>query len=225
MKCLIGIDNLNLIKIVQEYLKKIDRFNYIKITNDMNTAKSLLKEYDFDFMIASCCQQKDEEQNLLGWIRENNINIEVIYATYHNDLKNIQKAFRYGVCDYLILPLTFDRFNLAIQRVIEKILFLHSQKQFTQKEIDDYIALSALVHCTANDALMKINDKTLTRIKKYLDEFDKPFTANELADKIKLSRVTVRRYLECMAEEGMLKTKFNYGNIGRPQKLYFKDKQ
>ena len=35
MRCLIGIDNLNLIKIVQEYLKKIDRFSYIKITNDM----------------------------------------------------------------------------------------------------------------------------------------------------------------------------------------------
>ncbi len=224
MRCLIGIDNLNLIKVVQEYLKKIDRFSYVKITNDMNTAKKLLKEYDFDFMIASCCQQKDEDQNLLGWIRENNINIEVIYATYHNDIQNIQKAFRYGVCDYLILPLTFDRFNLAIQRIIEKILFLHSQKQFTQKEIDDYIALSTLMPCAGADSSKSINNTTLSKIKKYMDEFKEPFTANELADKIGLSRVTVRRYLECMSDEGFIKTRLQYGNIGRPHKLYYQDK-
>ncbi|MEX1378359.1 MAG: response regulator [Eubacteriales bacterium] len=223
MRCLIGIDNVSLINIVQEYLKKIDTFSYIKATNNLETAQKLLLEYDFDFMIASCCQQQDQSQRLLGWIREKNINIEIIYATYHNDLENIQKAFRYGVCDYLILPLDFERFSLAIQRVIEKILFLNSQKQFSQKEVDDYIALSALTHIKKSTSSKGISESTLTKIENYIKNINTSFSAERLAEEIGLSRVTVRRYLENMADDGQLKTKLEYGKIGRPVKLYYKD--
>ena len=223
MRCLIGIDNVSLINIVQEYLKRIDNFSYIKATNNLETAQKLLLEYDFDFMIASCCQQHDQSQRLLGWIREKNINVEIIYATHHNDLDNIQKAFRYGVCDYLILPLDFERFSLAIQRVIEKILFLNSQKQFTQKEVDDYIALSALAHIKKPTSSKGISESTLTKIENYIKNINTSFSAEKLAEEIGLSRVTVRRYLENMTDDGQLQTKLEYGKIGRPAKLYYKD--
>jgi len=223
MRCLIVIDSINLINVVQDYLKKIDKFNYVEITSNVETAKSLLVEKDFDFMIASCCSKTDENNNILWWIRQKNIDIEVIYATHNNNIKNILKAFRFGVCDYLLLPLSFERFNLAIQKVSEKILFLHSQKKFSQKEIDDYISLCSLDHIKKQLSSKGISDSTLTKIETYLANIDTYFSAEQIANEIGLSRVTVRRYLENMAEEGFLKTKLEYGKIGRPQKLYYKD--
>ena len=43
------------------------------------------------------------------------------------------------------------------------------------------------------------------------------FTAEELSEKIKVARVTVRRYLEYMEKEGLLEKLIEYGKVGRPQ--------
>lgn len=222
MRCLIAIDDNSLIIIVEEYLKKIDRFNYIESTSNLETAQKLLLEKDYDFMIASCCQHQDYSQKLLGWIRAKKINIEIIYATNYNDSNHIQQAFRYGVCDYLLLPLSFDRFHLAIQRVIEKILFSHSQKHFSQKEIDDYIELNATVHTKKLESSKGISNSTLEKIEKQLVSLDAPFTAEQLSQIMGLSRITVRRYLESMVDDELLDIQLEYGKIGRPHKLYMK---
>ena len=223
MRCLIGIDDDSIIELVEDYLKRIDKFSYIESSSNLETVQKLLLKKDFDFMIASCCQHQDYSQKLIGWIRAKKINIEVIYATRYNDLKHIQQAFRYGVCDYLLLPFTFERFNFAIQRVIEKILFLNSQSNFTQKEIDDYISLSTLKQPNNPTQTKSINNSTLKKIEKCLTNINYPFTADEIADAIGLSRITVRRYLESMVDEELLHVKMEYGKIGRPHKLYIKN--
>ncbi len=222
MRCLIGIDDDNLIEEVKGYLHKIEKFIYIESTSNLETVQKLLIENDYDFMIASCCQHQDYSQKLLGWIRVKKIDVEVIYATRYNDPVHIQQAFRYGVCDYLLLPLDFQRFSLAIKRVIERILFMNSQKQFNQKEIDDYISLNGMIYSENRESKTGINNTTLSKVVNYLETIDTPFTADELAEKIGLSRVTTRRYLECMVDEGLLQTKMEYGKIGRPQKQYKK---
>ncbi len=223
MRCLIGIDDENLVKVVEDYLTRMDMIFYFESTSNLETVQRLLKENEYDFMIASCCQHHDYNQKLLGWIRVMKIDIEVIYATHYNDLKHIQQAFRYGVCDYLLLPLTYPRFCNAIQRVVEKILFLNSQNQFTQKEIDDYISLAALEHKTCPDQSKGISHSTLERIEECLSDIKHPFTADQIAEQVELSRITVRRYLENMVEKGILNTKMEYGKIGRPNKLYEKN--
>jgi len=224
MRCLIGIDDENLIEEVKGYLNKIEKFMYIESTSNLETVQKLLLENEYDFMIASCCQHQDYSQKLLGWIRVKKINIEVIYATRYNDTDHIQQAFRYGVCDYLLLPVDFDRFNLAIKRVVEKILFLNSQKRFNQKEIDDYISLNCIHYTNKHSDATGISNATFSKIQKHIKKMDTPFTAEHIANGINLSRITVRRYLEKMVEDDQLDVSLEYGKIGRPQKLYERKK-
>lgn len=224
MRCLIGIDDENLIGEVKGYLNKIEKFIYIEATSNLETVQKLLSENKYDFMIASCCQHQDYSQKLLGWIRVKKIDIEVIYATRYTDTEHIQNAFRYGVCDYLLLPLEFDRFVLAVKRVVEKMLFMNSQKNFNQKEIDDYISLSCLKYKPKHNDSAGINNTTFSIIKNQLEKTKDAFTADEIAGKVNLSRITVRRYLEKMVEENQLDVGLEYGKIGRPQKRYTKKK-
>jgi len=224
MKCLIGIDDKNLIVLVENMLKKIDKYIYVESTSNLETVKKLLQKNQYDFMLASCCQNQDHSQKMLGWIRAMKIDIEVIYITRYKDVSHIQQAFRYGVCDYLLLPFDFDRFKFAIQRVIDRILFLNSQTQFTQKEIDDYISVSCLQYNVEAPAKTN-NNPTMEKVKECILTFNEPFTSEQVAEKIGLSRITVRRYLENLVDEKTLDTHMEYGSIGRPHKLYTKNKE
>ena len=80
MKCLIGIDDKNLIVLVENILKKIDKYIYVESTSNLETVKKLLQKNQYDFMLASCCQNQDHSQKMLGWIRAMKIDIEVIRA-------------------------------------------------------------------------------------------------------------------------------------------------
>ncbi|MGL5652028.1 MAG: hypothetical protein ACRDDE_09730 [Paraclostridium sp.] len=48
------------------------------------------------------------------------------------------------------------------------------------------------------------------------------FTSEDLSEKIKVARVTVRRYLEYMEKEGQLEKLVEYGKVGRPQHKFRK---
>lgn len=48
----------------------------------------------------------------------------------------------------------------------------------------------------------------------------KSFTAEDIAEQVGLARVTVRRYLEYMVEEGRLVVQMEYGKVGRPTHVY-----
>ncbi|RHW63500.1 HTH domain-containing protein, partial [Clostridium botulinum] len=51
---------------------------------------------------------------------------------------------------------------------------------------------------------------------------DKDFTAEYLAEKLGIARVTVRRYLEYMEKENKVYKLVEYGKVGRPQHKYHK---
>jgi two-component system CitB family response regulator len=48
------------------------------------------------------------------------------------------------------------------------------------------------------------------------------FTAEGLAEKLEITRVTVRRYPEYMGKENKVEKLVEYGKVGRPQHKYHK---
>ena len=222
MRCLIGIDDINLIPTVKGYLQKIDRFCYTESTSNLETVQKLLLEKQFDFMIASCCQHKDYDQKLLGWIRAKKIDVEVIYITRYNDTNHVQQAFRYGVCDYILLPFSYERFSCAVHTVFDKISYMKKIKAFSQSDIDNYMSINSACYQKNAAASRGGNQATLTKIETYLKTLNNAFTAQDVAYHVGISRVSARRYLENMVEDGVLEIKTEYGKIGRPNKLYEK---
>lgn len=65
-----------------------------------------------------------------------------------------------------------------------------------------------------------LNKATLQQVISFLDIDSFPISAEEVAEKVSISRVTVRRYLEFLEEKGIVMSKFKYGTVGRPVKLY-----
>lgn len=62
---------------------------------------------------------------------------------------------------------------------------------------------------------------TYERIYNYAREnYDKSFTAGEVAEAMEVSRITARRYLEMLEKSGHLAVELHYGKVGRPQNRY-----
>lgn len=65
-----------------------------------------------------------------------------------------------------------------------------------------------------------LNKATLLNILQFLQTNRCPLSAEEVAEGVKLTRVTVRNYLEFLELRGVLKSEMKYGTVGRPVKLF-----
>lgn len=71
------------------------------------------------------------------------------------------------------------------------------------------------------DGLPKgLNKITLNLIEQFLQANRRPLSAEEVGEGVKLTRVTVRHYLEFLEQRGVLKSEQKYGTVGRPVKLF-----
>ncbi|GAB6154134.1 hypothetical protein JCM17380_28840 [Desulfosporosinus burensis] len=75
--------------------------------------------------------------------------------------------------------------------------------------------------CSGEEGLPKgLNKATLGQIVQLLQATRRPISVEEVAEGVKMTRVTVRRYLEFLELRGVLKSEQKYGKVGRPVKLF-----
>ncbi|HZK55258.1 MAG TPA: cache domain-containing protein [Desulfosporosinus sp.] len=65
-----------------------------------------------------------------------------------------------------------------------------------------------------------LNEATYGQIVQFLQANRRPLSAEEVGEGVKLTRVTVRHYLEFLEQSGVLKSEQKYGTVGRPVKLF-----
>jgi len=62
--------------------------------------------------------------------------------------------------------------------------------------------------------------ETLGLVERILRTATEPLSASDTAVQLGTSRVSARRYLEHLAEEGTARVNLRYGGVGRPERLY-----
>ncbi|HZW83349.1 MAG TPA: cache domain-containing protein [Candidatus Deferrimicrobium sp.] len=80
--------------------------------------------------------------------------------------------------------------------------------------------LAATEHILNLELPKGLNQATLKQILNFLNTIHSPISAEEIAEGVKLTRVTVRRYLEYLEKCGFMESELKYGTVGRPVKLY-----
>ncbi|HWQ42301.1 MAG TPA: cache domain-containing protein [Desulfosporosinus sp.] len=75
--------------------------------------------------------------------------------------------------------------------------------------------------CNGEEGLPKgFNKATLGQIVQFLRATRRPISVEEVAEGVKMTRVTVRRYLEFLELRGVLNSELKYGTVGRPVKMF-----
>ena len=115
MKILLLEDDVILNEIIEEFLLSL---NYDVITAfDGNIAEELIYEESFDLLLFDVNIPNITGFELLKNIRQNNINIPIIFITSRHTADDVKIGFNYGCDDYIKKPFELSELQLRIENI------------------------------------------------------------------------------------------------------------
>ncbi|MDQ4500727.1 response regulator [Sinomonas sp. ASV322] len=144
---------------------------------------------------------------------------DILAITAVRELPVVRRAISAGVVQYLIKPFTFAAFAERLEHYRQfRASLAGPDGTASQDSVDE--ALAALRAPVGTPLPKGLSPETLESIRAFVRERGAPVSATEVTDAVGVSRVTARRYLEHLADAGVLTRSARYGTPGRPEKEY-----
>ena len=215
------------------YTNRINGFTTAAVVGNAANCLRRLAEGDIDLVLLDLHLPDSDGLDLYRKIRAAGHPVDVIIVSSARDADLVRGAVAFGAVQYIIKPFTFAAFK-------DKLLaYADFRYQISggptdlvdQKAVDR--ALSSLRAPAARSLPKGMSAQTLDAILAALkDRYPDPaptdgvdadtdgLSASVVASLIGASRITARRYLEYLADEGVLARSLRYGTVGRPEALY-----
>lgn len=229
-KVLIVEDDPMVAMINEQYVCKNPQFVVAASCRNGQEALDFLDANNVDLIVLDVFMPYMDGIETLKKIREKKIAAEVIMVTAANDAATIEETMHLGVIDYLIKPFAFERFQVALEKFVAHRTILKQNSILDQSCIDNMISNATETALTKSSDVDQqelpkgIQKKTLLLIEEYLEENQGWHTVGMIAEKLGVSIVTARHYMNYLEEQGLIVAEINYGTGGRPSVLYSKTK-
>nr|WP_258567726.1 response regulator [Paenactinomyces guangxiensis] len=209
-------------EINKRYLTSIPEFTCVGVVSDVSQALLFLERKPADLVLLDIFMPGKNGLELLTEIRKKEKSIDVIVISAANDIQNIKKSLRLGAVDYLIKPFEFERLNSALRMYQKEHEFTKEQEELTQEDLDKLLLYQNKTDLISPQLPKGLTQKTLRHVVNSIFEIkSKGFTAEELAGKVGITRVSIRKYLKFLTEIGFLSIDLSYGTVGRPVNQYY----
>ncbi len=182
--------------------------------------RQLRAEPDVDLVLLDMHLPDVHGLELLQRIRQEGHPCDVIAVTSARDLDVVKRAVSQGVVQYLIKPFTFAGFRAKLEQYAAyRERLVRTDIAVVQDEVDQLLGL--LRPGAGADVLPKgMSRETLRLVTDRLRGVDQGLSASEVGEGLGASRVTARRYLEHLADNGLVERRSRYGGSGRPEVEY-----
>lgn len=198
----------------------LENMGFKNILGPVQTEEEIIKVLDkenIDLILLDVYLPKKNGIDILKSLRYKKYLTDVIMITAANSVEEVKRAFAYGVTDYLVKPFEFERFEEAINKYKQKNNLLNKREALSQQDID-VISKSLEEKIELPKGL---NQKTLDRIMKFLKENQgKVWTLREIAYELKISNVTIKKYMDYLEDVKKVNVTLTSGNVGRPEYKY-----
>jgi response regulator of citrate/malate metabolism len=143
---------------------------------------------------------------------------DVIAVTSARDLEVVRAAVSQGVVQYLLKPFTFAALRDKLERYAAYRQQLAGDVVSGQHEVDRVLAT---LRGNDSSSLPKgLSPESLDAVVAVLRPSTQGLSATEISAAVGASRVTARRYLEHLADRGLVVRRSRYGSAGRPEVEY-----
>lgn len=149
---------------------------------------------------------------------------DIIAITAVRELNIVRSAVASGVVQYLIKPFTYATFadKLASYRLFREQLASPGQGAAgagaSQSDVDQ--AFASLRAPSELPLPKGLSTSTLESVQDFMKVQPGAVSASEVMEALGMSRVTARRYLEYLADAGIVTRTARYGTPGRPENEY-----
>ncbi|MBQ3866646.1 MAG: response regulator [Clostridia bacterium] len=215
-KVLIVEDDPMVAQINEQYVSRHKGFAVSGRAADGEEALRFLREKGADLVILDVFLPRLSGLDVLKKLREEGQQVAVIMVTAANDPVTFREAVSLGAVDYLVKPFAYERFRTALDRFETRAAALDGERVLNQSSIDHILGGEP-----AKAVLPKgIQEQTRGIILQCLAENGDWMTGEEIAEAAGVSAVTVRRYMNHLAQTGDVLSRVNYETGGRPSQLY-----
>lgn len=221
IEILIIEDDKRIADIHRRFIEKMDGFQVVGSAHNGAEAKDWIQALQPQLILLDVHLPDMKGTELLPFTQQESPDSDIIFITAASETDIVKKAFRAGVTDYILKPLTFARFEESLIAYREKRRSLEKTGSLDEESIQK---LWNSNRSTLSEALATpkgIDPNTMARIKERLAHAELGMTAEEMGAACGMSRSTARRYLEHLVSERLAVAELLYGTIGRPERRYF----
>lgn len=204
-----------------KFIDTMEEFEVAAQATNGVDAKTALDDADVDLIILDIFMPLKNGLDFLTELRAEGNLVDVIFLTAVNDTNMINRAIKLGLFDYLIKPFSYSRLKVALENYQQFRETLHQSDTTTQEKLDAFI--KSMPNAESARVIKGIHRETLARLREYIDKCkDVTITQQEIADNLKLSKVTMRRYMDHLIALNEVAMHIEYGAVGRPSHSYRK---
>ena len=142
---------------------------------------------------------------------------DVLAVTAARDVSTVRSALRGGVVHYVLKPFGFDVLRDRLERYAAVHDRLALSADVGQPDVDQ---LFVTLRMSSAPMPKGLTADTSRLIAAAMRDCPGDLSAGECAERIGLSRVSTRRYLEHFVTAGKAEVRLRYGSAGRPQRRY-----
>lgn len=216
-KILIVEDDPMVALINRRYLENMGFKNILGPVQTEEEIIKVLDEEEVDLILLDVYLPKKNGIDILKSLRYKKYLTDVIMITAANSVEEVKRAFAYGITDYLVKPFEFERFEEALNKYKQKNNMLSKGSSLSQKDIDVISKISE----EKFELPKGLNEKTLERILEFLKENQgKVWTLREIACELRISNVTIKKYMDYLENIKKVNVTLTSGNVGRPEYKY-----
>lgn len=203
------------------YVGRVPGFELAGVARSgVEALRHLRRDDDVDLLLLDIHLPDTHGLELLQRVRLEGHLCDAIAVTSARDLEVVKRAVAQGVVLYLIKPFTFSGFRAKLEQYAAyRRRLSDTDTHVVQDEVDQLFGVLRSTDTPA--ALPKgMSPETLRLVTQRLRSSEVALSASEVADASGTSRVTARRYLEHLADSGLVERRSRYGRSGRPEVEY-----
>ncbi|SNS37270.1 response regulator [Rhodococcoides kyotonense] len=216
IRVLVVDDDFMVAKVHSGFVSKVAGFDVCGVAHTPEAAVEAVAVLRPDLVLLDVHLPGASGLDLIAKFRESVPDVDVLVITSEREVASVQKALRSGVVHYLIKPFKFSALQERLEQYRTSRQGLGASEEAEQAAVDKAFGLTG----TGVDLPKGLSRVTLELVEERLRDVDGPVSATEMSERSGISRSSARRYLEYLVGIGKVEVSLDYGNVGRPERLY-----
>lgn len=203
----------------RQYVERVAGFTIAGVVHSGNEAVRFCRRHRVDLVLLDFYLPDTHGLTVCQALRTAGTTADIIAVTSARDLAVVRAAVSAGVVLYLLKPFTFSALRDKLESYARFREHVARPGEVNgQADVDRMLAaLRTADHGTLPKGM---SGETLDAVTAVLDTATDAVSASAVATETGVSRVTARRYLEYLADNGLARREPRYGQVGRPEVRY-----
>ncbi|GHJ15045.1 response regulator [Micromonospora sp. AKA38] len=212
-------DDFMVARIHRGFVDRIDGFRVVGTASTGEEAVGAVDRLRPDLVLLDLYLPDMFGLDVVTRIRAARHDCDVLVISAAREAEAVRRAVRYGAVNYLLKPFGFDELRTRLEQYAVRRTAVRATVVADQADVDRVLSRSGSPAATAT-LPRGLSAETAELVERALREHDGTLSASECADRVGISRVSARRYLEHFSGTGRAEVTLKYGAAGRPERRY-----